>query len=358
MKNSQMKEWLDLGDVSILSVEDDSFNQELASAIFEEIASVTVVQAANGKEALEVLSTRKIDVILLDLMMPIMNGFKTLEILKNSEEYKSIPVIILTSKDEEKRSTYKLGANDFISKPYNPIELKLRVFNHLNIKRFSDILSSLEKPKDGQNVTSMEYLQKLQKLLKIADHSKKTLLERLGTMTHECSDKIASQRLGNYISLFAKLYGINSKDIDNLFYVMSIYDIGLLRIPKDKLINTDTKMYKEHPKLGMIVLDGVEETDLIKIAKTVTLNHHEHWDGSGYPKGIKGKEIPLYARLSAVIDYFDELTFSRCYNKHTLNSSDALEVMKRERGIKLDPELLDIFIANFDKILDIKNKFS
>jgi len=344
------------GDLSILSVEDDSFNQELASAVFAEFPDIEVIQASNGKEALEVLKKEPIDAILLDLMMPEMDGFETLRAIKGDSEYKSIPVIVVTSKEDEKKSTYKLGANDFISKPYSPVELKLRVFNHLSIKKFSDLINDIQNDSKGDNALSSLHLSNLRESLKIADNSQKQLLAKLGNIAHKDRyiDENASIRLGEYARLLSKLYGLNNKEIDNLYYTMSIYDIGLLRIPTDKL---DTKEYKEHPKLGLITLDGLDETNLIKMAKIITINHHENWDGSGYPNSLVGEDIPLYARIVSIVDYFDELTVERSYNRDILSTDNAIEVMKREKGIKFDPNILDMFIENTSKFIDIKNRY-
>ncbi len=347
------------GKIVLLSVEDDEFNQELASAIFEEFPNVTVLRAENGKEALEVLKNGKVDIILLDLMMPQMNGFETLKIIKSSDDYSLIPVIIVTSEENEKKRTYKLGANDFVSKPYSPTELKMRVANNIKIKRFTDILSDIQADAYSSNAINNEQLYNLQNALKIADNSQKQLLIKLGDMAHKNGhrDKHSTERLGDYVSLLAKLYGIDKQDIENIFYSMAIYDIGLLRIEKNKLSDSDTVEYKSHTQLGLKVLEGLEDTNLIQMARDITASHHENWDGSGFPNGLKGEDISIYSRITAVVDYFDELTAYRCYDSKILNEDDALEVIKRERGIKLDPKLLDIFVENFDKFLDIKRKW-
>ncbi len=360
MHDKLINDWAGLGKVSILSVEDDGFNQELASAVFAEFEDITIIQAGNGKEALIKLSENSIDAILLDLMMPQMNGFETLEAIKENSNYKSIPVIVVTSKEEEKRRTYKLGANDFISKPYSPMELKLRVFNHLNIKRFSDLIDDIQDNSKNSKASSTLNMYDLRESLRIADSSQKQLLSKLGALAHSDMQegKNSSKRLGEYVTLLSRLYGLNNREIDNIFYSMSIYDIGLLRITKDKLINGDAKDYQEHPNLGLLTLDGLEDTNLVKMAKIVTLNHHENWDGSGYPNGLEGESIPIYARIATIADYFDELTVPRVYNEDTLNSIDALEVMRRDRGLKLDPNLLDMFIANFEQFRDIKNRLT
>lgn len=345
-----------LGKCSILIVEDDSFNQELAAAIFEEYKEIKILKADNGKEAFTLLETETVDIILLDLVMPRMNGFETLEKLKQSDSYKDIPVIIVTSEENERKSTYKLGANDFISKPYNPTEVKLRVLNNLRIKKFSYLFDKI-KNDDAQTkeLQSSDYIQNLQKALELADNSQKKLLIKLGNLAHAEED---SQRLGEYTVLLSYLYGLNKQEIDDMYYAMSMYDIGLLTISKQAYINTESLLFKTHPQLGWDILNDLEETHLIKMAKVITLYHHENWDGSGYPKGLKEEDIPLYARISTITDYFDELTSSRNYDKEFMSPKDALEVMKRESAIKLDPNILKLFINNFSKFKEIKKKFS
>jgi len=347
------------GKITLLSVEDDDFNQELAAAIFEEFEDITVLKASNGKEALGILDNTKVDIILLDLMMPQMNGFETLEIIKKSDKFSFIPVIIVTSEENEKKRTYKLGANDFVSKPYSPTELKMRVANNIKIRRFSDILRDIQIEAQGVNAMSQEQLRNLQEALRLADDSPKQLLIKLGDMAHKNGhkDKHSTERLGDYISLLAKLYGIDKGEIESMTSAMAIYDIGLLRIDQDKLLDSDSNEYKTHPELGLKVLEGVNDSNLIKIARDITIGHHENWDGGGFPKGLKGEEISIYARIVAIIDYFDELTSIRCYDTKILNEESALEVIQRERGIRLDPKLLDIFVDNFDKFLAIKKKW-
>ncbi len=136
-----MKKLKELGDFSLLSIEDDAFNQELAIAVFDDINNISIYRASDGKEGLNIIQKNSIDIILLDLLMPKMSGLELLKMLKTDNLYSHIPIIVITSKADEKTVTYKLGADDFISKPYHPEELKLRVFNHLRIKQFNELLN-------------------------------------------------------------------------------------------------------------------------------------------------------------------------------------------------------------------------
>ena len=354
------EEFKEFESITILSVDDDGFNQELALAIFEEYSNIRIIQASQGKEAISVLEKEVVDLILLDLIMPEMNGIETLRYLKSSHEYINIPVIVVTSKEDEKKTTYQLGANDFISKPYSPEELKLRVFNHLRIKVFCDLLYDIKDDSDQKDASSEHQLCHLKKAIEIAIGSQKKLLEKLGNMAHENSqrDENSAKRMGEYGKVMAKLCGLNSKEIDNLYYSMSIYDIGLLRVSKEDRKDSQNKAFREYPILGLSVLDDLAETTLIKMAKEVILHHQENWDGSGYPDALKGEDIPLYAQIASIIHFYDELTVAKVYSPNVLSSQDALEIIKRESGVKFNPYLLTLFVENFEIFRDIKNRLA
>jgi putative two-component system response regulator len=355
-----MKKLEELGDFTLLNIEDDAFNQELASATFGDTPNIKIFQASNGEEGLDIIERYTIDIILLDLMMPKMNGLEFLQKVKEHPVYSIIPIIVVTSKSEEKTTTYKLGADDFISKPYNPEELKLRVFNHLRVKKFYDLMHSIKGNNRSKSVSKEDNLCYLKDAIDIIDNSQKQLLSRLGNMAHENGyrDENTSKRLGEYAKLLGHLYGLNSIESDNLYYTMSIYDIGLLRIPKDSLTTEDSDIFKTHTQLGVEILEDIKETTLINMAKRVILYHHENWDGTGYPYGIRGQEIPICSQIASIVDFFDKLTVHRVYTNRTVGSVEASDIMKRERGLIFNPELLDLFIKNFEKFRDIKNRLS
>jgi putative two-component system response regulator len=346
-----------LGDISILSVEDDEFNQELATAIFEEYKNINIFKAKDGKEAIEILNNKHLDTVLLDLLMPNIDGIEVLKYIKSNENLRDIPVIIVTSKENEKKETYKLGADDFISKPYNPEELKLRVYNHLKLRKFNALFSSLENLSGTDLVNSKDYKDSIKGILELAEGSQKRLLLKLGKLAHATNgySSEGSIRVAEYAKLLGTLYGLSGKDIENLYYSMFIYDIGMLRILGDNIL---TKEYKLHPEYGVEVLNDMKETSLIKMAKDVTLYHHENYDGSGFPKGLKAEEIPIYARIAAIADKFDELTSVRRYDKKKINSTEAMEYIKRDSGSVFDPKLVELFIQNFSKFKEIKNRYN
>jgi len=349
-----MKRLEELGEFTMLSIEDDVFNQELATATFEETPNINIYQAPNGEKGLELIEKVPVDIVLLDLMMPKKSGLEVLKEIRENSKYDHIPVIVVTSKSEEKTTTYKLGADDFISKPYNPEELKLRVFNHLRVKKFYDLMRTIK-----DNSSSKDTLSYLKEAVDIIDNSQKQLLSKLGNLAHEngYSSENSSKRLGEYAKALGHLYGLSSKELENLYHSMSIYDIGLIRIPKERLDREDTKIFKAHPELGVEILNDIEETTLISMAKKVVLYHHESWDGSGYPYRLQGTEIPIYAQIASLIDFFDKLTVPRIYTHRTVSAKEALDIIKRESGFMFNPELVDIFVNNFERFEKIKEKY-
>jgi putative two-component system response regulator len=351
-----MLDFSKFGNISILSVEDDEFNQELATAIFEEFENITIFKAEDGKEAIDILENNHLDIVLLDLLMPNIDGIEVLKYIKSTDNLKNIPIIIVTSKEDEKKETYKLGADDFISKPYNPEELKLRVYNHLRLSKFNTLFSSLEHITGSDDVSSDDYKECIREILELAEGSQKRLLLKLGKLTHATSGYSGdgSVRVAEYAKLLGTLYGLSSKDVENLYYSMFIYDIGMLRISADDI---STKEYRMHPEYGVEILNDLKETSLIKMAKDVTLYHHENFDGDGFPKGLKENEIPIYARIASIADKFDELTSIRPYNKKKVNSTEAMEYIKRDSGSVFDPKLVELFVENFTKFREIKNRY-
>ena len=127
-------------------------------------------------------------------------------------------------------------------------------------------------------------------------------------------------------------------------------------VAKEYREKSNTQEFKSYPTLGLSLLDGLDETSLIKTAKDVILYHQENWNGRGYPKQLKGDEIPLEAQIASIVNYFDELTTSRVYSEQIISATDALDIMRRDSGIKFSPELMTLFIENFEKFKEIKDK--
>jgi putative two-component system response regulator len=314
--------------------------------------NVTITQATNGQDALDKLKSCKADVILLDLRMPVMNGLEALEKIKADSTLKDIPVIVITANSEEKHNALKLGANDFLSKPVDTEELKLRVFNHAELYKHKMHLNDLVETKTSE----------LNKALDFAKETEYEISVRLGRASEyrDLETGMHIKRMSSYSALLAKLYGMNQDEEELILYASPLHDIGKIGIPDaillkpGKLDDSEFKLMKEHTNIGGLMLDGGDKYPIIKAGKIIATQHHEKYDGTGYPKGLKGEEIHIYARIVAISDVFDALSSKRVY-KNAFPLEKTLQIMKEGRGIHFDPKLLDLFIDNIHEFLEIQN---
>jgi len=348
--------WNAFGHITILSVEDDSFNQEMAIAVFSDFTNVEILSAANGIEALEILEKTSPDVILLDLMMPDMNGFDTLKALREHDKHHSVPVIVVTSKEDEKKSTYKLGADDFVTKPYSSSDLRERVYEQLSIKRFHALSDTIRATMKQGETHTQEHIEAVREMVRLALGVPRKLLPLIGALAQRRADQKGTDalRLGEYAKLLSRLYGLNNQEIENIALVMSLYDATLLLLGDEEL---ESSSYREHPRKASRLTEELPANNLINMARTVMMMHHEAWNGDGYPDGIAQDAIPVHARIVGLLDYFDELTHTRNLRTDVISASDALEVMKRDKGLRLDPMLLEMFAENFSQFVEIKNRY-
>ncbi len=170
------------------------------------------------------------------------------------------------------------------------------------------------------------------------------------------------RRMGYYSQLLAKLYGLNDVESEIILYAAPLHDIGKIGIPDNILLKPgkfedhEFEIMKTHAQIGADMLQTNKESPVLQAGFTIALEHHEKYDGSGYPHGKKATEIHLYARIVTIADVFDALSSKRCY-KESLPLQKVLEIMKNNSGKHFDPELLELFLKNLDQFLEIKNKY-
>lgn len=348
----------------ILAVDDIAFNLQLLQKIFQHETDISVLTAPTGKEVLNTLKDDNaigIDLILLDLSMPIMDGFETLQELHKNPKLSKIPVIVLTVNQEEKIHALQLGASDFLCKPYDSVELKLRVRNYINITAYQQYLH------DHTQHLEKQVAQRTQKLHKALKASKKAEYEIALRLGKACSYRDSEtglhiQRMSLYSEKLAELSGLKGEEQELIRYAAPLHDIGKVGIPDNvllkngKLTEEEFETIKEHPIIGSEILSGADEFPVMKVAKIIALQHHEKYDGSGYPNGLKGDEIHLYARIVSIADVFDALTTQRVYKK-AFSLEDSLSIMSEGRGTSYDPKLLDLFTKNIQKFINIQEKY-
>ena len=346
----------------ILVVDDIPQNIELLEAYLIP-NDYEIVKATNGNEALEKIFSTKIDLVLLDVMMPNMSGFEVARRIRQNEKTKLIPIILVTAlKGKSDRiKGIEAGCDDFLSKPLDKIELLARIRSLLKVKAYNDLMGNYRKELES------EVTKKTAKLKQALEKTKAASLDTIHrlSMAAEYRDTNTGdhiKRMSNYTAAIARHMGLDKHTIENILYASPMHDIGKIGIPDKilfkpgKLDPEEWKTMKQHSAIGANILKN-SDIDFIKLGEIIALSHHEKWDGSGYPNNLKGTEIPIAGRITAVTDVFDALTSKRPY-KEPYSEEKALDIIKKGRGSHFDPDIVDAFFAILDEIRLIKKKYA
>lgn len=331
---------------SVLVVDDTIENIDVLTGILKD--EYNVKAATSGKAALKIAEKIIPDIILLDIMMPEMNGYEACIKLKENPITKKIPVIFVTAKDQEVDEImgFAVGAVDYITKPISPSIAKARIKTHLALadqKKGLEI-EVAEKTKEI-NETRLEIIKKLGRAAEFKDNE---------TGLHV-------ERMSRYAYLIAKEYGLDESQCHLLLQASPMHDIGKIGIPDrvlqkaGKLEGEEWDIMRSHAEIGAEII-GDSHGELLSTAKIVAIQHHEKWNGNGYPNKIKEEEINVFARICAVADVFDALTSKRPY-KEGWTIEKAVELIKSESGEHFDPKVVEAFISALDKILEVKESF-
>lgn len=315
----------------ILVVDDNRLNLTTAKDALKELYSVST--AASGIEALKFLKNKPVDLILLDIEMPEMNGIETLMQIKLDDMVGNIPVIFLTgiNDNEVEAKCLTLGAQDFIVKPfYRPAMLS-------RIQRVLE-LDELRKNLEGQVI---------QKTKEVESLTLQTVITFANAIdAKDPYTKGHSLRVAEYSQAIAKRLGWGELEIKNIYYTALLHDIGKIGIPDSiltkpgKLTEEEFSMIKKHPGIGVRILESVIVVPYLGVG---AYSHHERYDGKGYPEGLKGEDIPLVGRIVGIADAADAMTSSRAYRK-SLSLEKVLDELEKGRGTQFDPVLVDIMI--------------
>lgn len=346
--------------VTILAVDDDLMNLEMLDIMLSEL-DCRLLKAENGQLALNVMEAEpQIDVVLLDLEMPVMDGYETIKHIKQSFLWRDIPVIVVTSGSSEVVRMLALGANDFIAKPYNPEELRLRVMNHVRSKRLSDLAKDMNEILEAEVVKKTDSLKKALRLSRDAEYEISLRLGRAAEFRDE-ETGMHTRRISELSRLLASLAGIQDEQCELLLFASPLHDVGKIGIPDrillkpGKLDPAEFEIIKLHTVIGSKILSESERYPVIEAGSVIALQHHEKWDGTGYPSGLKGEEIHIFARIVSIVDVFDALLSERPYKKpFTLDKT--ISIMEEGRAVFFDPSLLSLFLNNIDKFINIREK--
>jgi len=323
----------------ILVIDDTPEYIEMLSSILSEYE---VYAAKEGKKGILLAETVRPDLILLDINMPLMTGYEVCRRLKQIEKVRHIPVIFLTANDgsDYEEIGFNLGAVDFISKPFHAALLKARVRTHVSLFQLQ---SNLQAQVDSQT----EEIRKL-------NHE----MTYLSASIAELKSKETGQhlrRVAEFCYLFCKFLGKDEAECEKIKMASVLHDIGKVGISDDilnkpaKLNDEEWKVMKQHSLMGYEMLID-SEFELMRLAAMIALEHHERWDGEGYPYGKKGDEISLVGRICAVSDVFDSLLDKRVY-KEPWEEKVVRDYFVMMKGSQFDPVITDILLENFDMFI-------
>ncbi len=319
---------------TLLLVDDEPNNLQVLRQILQ--ADYRLLFARDGHKALELAREAQPQLILLDVMMPGITGHETCERLKADPATAHIPVIFVTALADEANETrgFELGAVDYLTKPVSGPIVKARVRNHLSLVRAEELRET-----------------RLQ------------IIQRLG-MAAEYKDNETGMhvvRMAHFARELALAACWSTSAAEELCDAAPMHDIGKIGIPDHilqkpgKLTDEEWVVMRRHPSIGAEIL-GDHPSSLMRLANVIALCHHEKWDGSGYPRGLKGEEIPQSARIVAIADVFDALTSVRPY-KRAWTIEDAVALLEKEAGHHFDPTLVSLFVTQLPRMLAIRERY-
>jgi putative two-component system response regulator len=347
----------------IMIIDDEPINVKVARKYLKLEGYENFVTTTDSREAIALIEKEQPDLILLDIMMPHISGIDILEALRADVRWAHLPVIILTAANDQatKRRCLELGASDFLGKPVDPTELIPRLHNVLMVKRHHDHMEKY------QHELEAEVLRRTAELAR----SRQEVIHCLARAAEFRDDDTGRHvfRVGRYARLIAVEMGWAGERLNMLEQAAQLHDIGKIGIPDsillkpgklgpdelelmhkhagfgkrimEKLPDHESNILRSHTELGSKLL---QETDspILALAATISLSHHEKWDGSGYPLGMAGEDIPIEGRITAVADVFDALSSKRPY-KPPFPLDKCFQILEDGRAKHFDPVVLDAF---------------
>ncbi len=299
-------------------------------------------------KGIEIAKKNDIDMILLDFKMPEMDGITVCKKLKNIPETAKIPVIFLTSQNDTEYEAMGLeaGAVDYIHKPFNAAVLMARVNTHLSLHELQQSLEEKVAEAAGEIIKLNKEI--VFRMASIAEYKSKETGYHI-------------RRVAEYSALLGELVGLSMDDVEKLRLASTMHDMGKVGIPDailhkpGKLEMDEWEVMQQHSKIGYDMLIN-SEFELLRFAALIAYEHHEKWDGSGYPSGIRSEETHIFSRITAISDVLDALLDKRSY-KAAWPPENVKSFFAENAGSHFDPNLTEIFLENFDKFLEIWVKF-
>ena len=320
---------------TLLVVDDESTNLHVLRHTLQD--NYRLLFAKEGSTALQLAKTEQPDLILLDVMMPQMDGYEVCSQLKSDSITKRIPVIFVTALNDHasEQQGLELGAVDYISKPFSPPIVRARIRTHLSLVRTEEVLE-----------TRLKIVQSLGIAAEYKDNE---------TGMH-------IMRMSHYSKVLALALGYSDEAADLLLHAAPMHDVGKIGIPDaillkpGKLDADEWEIMRSHTTIGEHII-GEHHSQLLQLAARIARSHHEKWDGSGYPDGLVGEEIPHAARIVALADVFDALTSVRPYKK-AWPVAEAVAHIHEQSGKHFDPAIVAVLDSCLPQFLEIKARWS
>jgi len=337
----------------VVSIDDNRLNLMLVESMLAGM-DVEIVSFIKPLDALDFCGKKSVDLLLIDYMMPDLDGISFIKKVRKLDQ--DIPTVMITAVDDDddiKLSALEAGATEFLYKPLRLYEFQARVKNLLNLRKNQLLLKdrAAHLQKEVERATR-DILQREIDTLTILGHAS------------EFKDTETGAHISR-VALYAKVIGqglLNEDELATLFFSTPLHDVGKIGIPDSillkpgKLTKEEFEIMKSHTTVGHELLSS-SESKFLKAGALIARSHHEKWDGSGYPDGLKGKDIPLFGRIVAICDVFDALISVRPY-KEPWDFDDAVEYINSNSGVMFDQELVALFNENIDVIREIVEEYS
>ncbi len=332
----------------VLIVDDQEYNVSLLERILMRAGFKQMYSTMDPQQVEQMLAEVEPDIVLLDFHMPGLDGLQVLSLIREqcgADNY--LPVLMLTADltPETKQQVLQAGVNDFLTKPFDRTEVILRINNLLKTRQLH---LQLQQQKSTLEQRVLERTAELQK-------AKLEILELLGRAGEYRDDMTGqhTQRVGWLSGLIAERLGLPEREVELIRMAAPLHDIGKIGIPDEILLKPgrfepeEFERMKTHTTIGANILQG-SSFHVLALANTIAKSHHEKWDGTGYPEGLRGADIPIAARIVALADFYDALTHERPYKK-AWTPEETIAEIEQQRGRHFDPEIVDAFVQLFSE---------
>lgn len=331
----------------ILVADDDRFYLKIYSTLLDELG-YDYLCVENGLEIIEKINAYSPDLIITDVIMPGMNGFEVAKRLRQNPLSSHIPILMVTTLSDRESKVVGLehGADEFLSKPIDETEFRIRIRNMLKIKQYENFLTDHSKILEGEVVDKSLQLKEAFKRIK---QGYTETIYRL-TLAAEYRDKETGEhikRISFYTQIIARYLKLDESKVEPLFFASPMHDVGKVGIPDQILLKPggltkyEFQIMKTHTTIGAHILHG-SDSEILQTAEEIALTHHETWNGSGYPNGLKGEAIPLSGRIVHLADIYDAIRSKRPY-KESMSHDMACDIINGNLKERFDPVILNAF---------------